>query len=59
MNRGRIALFLHLDLLTWETGRWSSSWNPFLEQSRCRPYQFPVRRFVMYHLSLRPEHSPQ
>ena len=23
MNRARIALFLQLDLLTWETGRWS------------------------------------
>jgi hypothetical protein len=23
MNRARIALFLHLDRVTWETGRWS------------------------------------
>jgi hypothetical protein len=27
MNRARIALFLHFDLLTWETGRWSLTYS--------------------------------
>ena len=27
MNRARIGLFLHLDLLTWETGRWSLTYG--------------------------------
>ena len=27
MNRARIALFLHLDLLTGETGRWSYTYR--------------------------------
>jgi hypothetical protein len=33
MNRARIALFLHLDRVTWEKGRWSSCWNPFPKPS--------------------------
>jgi hypothetical protein len=27
MNRARIALLLHLDLLTWETGPWSLTYG--------------------------------